>query len=78
MQRVKGRRPDFTSQKKMTKIGARTRATGVTPALGVERASVFRIARVLDVEAAAGGEQLAVPRVAGGQDAVEQVYAPGH
>ena len=59
MQRVKGRRHDFSCEKKMAKIGARKRATGVTRALGVDGPLVLGVTRVPDVDTAARCEKLA-------------------
>jgi hypothetical protein len=78
MQRVKGRRRDFSGEKQMAEIGSAKRATGVTRTVGIDRPLVFGVARVLDVDAAGGGEELAVPRIAGGQDTVEHVDAARH
>src|SRR6185503_3886834 len=46
-------------------------------ALGIGRTRVLRVPGVLDGNGAAPGEQLAVPRVPGGQDTVEHVDPPG-
>src|SRR5262245_25552695 len=73
MQRVKGRRVDFTRLEQMAQIGPRTGAAGVAGAGRIERAIVLRVLCILDVDAAGAGEQLAVPGVAGRQDAIKEV-----
>src|SRR5215218_4752666 len=78
MQRVKGRRRNLAGEEKMAEIGAGKCATGVARTVLIDRPLVVAIAGILDVDAAAGREQLAVPRIAGGQDAVEHVDAASH
>src|SRR5919197_2233114 len=78
MQRVKGGRVDLPSLKQMTEIRARTGAARVATAVGVRRAIVLRVPRVLDVDASFAGEELAVSRVAGRQHAVEEVDTSGN
>src|SRR5262249_57869816 len=51
---------------------------GVTPAGRIRGPVVLGVPRVLDVETPLAGEQLAVPRVACRQHAIEQIHSPGN
>src|SRR5712671_5904205 len=63
MQRVKRRRVDLIGEIEMPQIGSRERPARVALARRIHRSVVFRVARVLDVDAAVAREELAVPRV---------------
>src|SRR5712691_6111449 len=78
MQRVKGCRVHLAGEEEMPQIRARGGAAGVAVACRIRRAVVLGVARVLDVDAALAGEELAVPAVARRQDAVEHVDAARH
>ena len=69
---------DFVAFVEMVEVGAAVVAAGVAVAGGVEWAGVGFVAGVADAEQALAGEQMAVARVAGGHDAVEQVDSFGH
>ena len=62
----------------MPQIGPRKVPAGVAAARRIDRAVVLGKLRVLDVERALAGEELAVPGVPGRQHAVEHVDAAGH
>jgi hypothetical protein len=78
MQRVKGCRSDFSGEKKMPQVGAAVGAARVAGALGIQRAGVFGVSRILDVDAALAGEELSGPGVPRGQHAVEQIDPARH
>jgi len=56
-------------------VSPRVGAAHGTHAVGVERSFVFRVARLLDVDAPVPGERLAIATVARGQHAIEHVDA---
>src|SRR6476469_241987 len=77
VQRVKGSRVHLAGDEKIAQIGPGVPPAGRAPAVRVDRPVVLGVPGVLDGDGPLSGEELAVPGVAGGQDAVEQVDAPG-
>src|SRR5690242_5823167 len=77
MQRVKGRRVQLAGREEVAKVGARARPARVARAGGIGRPVVLGVPGVLDIEAPFAREELAVPCVPGGEDAVEEIDAAG-
>src|SRR3954447_3073480 len=75
MQRVKGRRVHLPGHEEVPEIRARVMPARVAVAGRIDRSSVLGVARIGDVEPPLACEQLAVPRVARRQHAVEEIDA---
>src|ERR1700728_2224631 len=65
----------FAGFEQVMQIGTREIARGRAAALGIERARIAGVLRILDVDGAETGESKAVAAVAGRQDAIEHVDA---
>ena len=77
MDRVEARAKDLVHALEMVKVRPREIAAGVATAVRVERAGVFAMLRVADLDVAPAREQPAVACVARGHHAVEHVDAFG-
>src|SRR5262249_17689548 len=75
MQRVKGGGVHLAGQEQMPQVRARESPARIAAAGGVGRAVVLGVLRVFYIDAPLAGKQLAVPRIAGREDAVEHVHA---
>ena len=69
---------DFLRVKQMADVGPRVPLADGTITVRIERAEILREPRVLDIEDAFGRKQLPGSCIAGGQYAVEHIYAPLH
>jgi len=62
----------------MTKVSSGISLTSIALALGIDGPIVVTVAGVLDDDAPFGREQIPIPGVAGGQDAIHHIDAPRH
>src|SRR6476620_11867543 len=73
MQRVEGSRGHLADDKKVAEIRAREVPAGVTRAIRIGRGHILGVARILDRDRPALGQQLAIASVPCRQHAVEEV-----
>src|SRR5262245_40568945 len=73
VQSIEARREDLAANVEVPHISAGVVPAGDIRALGVQRPGILAELVTLDVYFPLAGEQRAVPRIAGGQDAIEEV-----
>src|SRR6476659_9154902 len=76
--RVQARAEDLVGAVEMVQVAPGEVAAGVALSVGVQGLRILAMAGVLDLDVAPAGEEPAVPRVAGGQHAIEHVDAAAH